>query len=721
MRELLHESDRPLAKAALDRAAAEHKDYDIEYRVLRPCDQRQVWVAAKGRGLYDETGNLTRMLGVVQDITQRKQLEERAREILESITDAFFSLDRDWRFTYVNKQAEKVLNRHPGDLLGKVLWEEYPGLHGSEIEQAYHRTVDEQVSVSVTSFYADHNHWYEVHAYPAANGISVYFRDVTDRKRVEASILESEERHRAVLAALDEGISLHDENGTIIMANASAERILGLTLDQLCGRDSFDRRWRAMAEDGSEIPGEQHPPQIAVRTGQNVTNFVMAVHRPDGTEVWVSVNSIPLRDAAKRSITGAVTSFFDITDRRRIEKERERLLEVERAARADVERASHIKDEFLATLSHELRTPLNAILGWSQILARGGQNDADLAEGLAVIERNARAQTQIIEDLLDMSRIISGKVRLDVQRVDLATVVESAVDSLKPAADAKGIRLQVVLDPDAGPVSGDPNRLQQVMWNLLSNAVKFTKRGGRVQVLLEQVNSQLEVSVIDTGEGIRPEFLAHVFDRFRQADASTSRRHGGLGLGLSIVKQLVELHGGSVSVKSDGAGLGAMFTVTLPLFAIQSESVPEMDRPHPQAAPTPAGPPDACLQLTGMRVLVVDDEPDARALIKRLLEDCKAVVAIAGSAAEGMQRLLAEPFDVLVSDIGMPGEDGYAFIRRLRSTGQKIPAVALSAYARSEDRVRAIAAGFQHHVAKPVEPAELITIVASLCNSGQPE
>jgi CheY-like chemotaxis protein len=315
-----------------------------------------------------------------------------------------------------------------------------------------------------------------------------------------------------------------------------------------------------------------------------------------------------------------------------------------------------------------------------------------------------------------MSRIISGKVRLDVQRIDLHSVIDAAIQTARPAAAAKDIRLQPVLDPLAGPVSGDPSRLQQVFWNLLSNAVKFTPRGGRVQIVLERVNSHLEVSIIDSGEGIPPDFLPFVFDRFRQADASTTRNHGGLGIGLAIVKQLVELHGGTVRAKSAGAGKGSTFVVALPLTAVYSEPEPQADRRHPTAA-IAAPSVEACRSLQGARILVVDDEPDARGLVERLLSDCHATVTTAGSAAEALAKLQSEKFDVLVSDIGMPGEDGYSLIkqvRKLNSPAASIPALALTAYARSEDRQRAILSGYHLHVAKPVEPSELITMVSSL-------
>ena len=436
---------------------------------------------------------------------------------------------------------------------------------------------------------------------------------------------------------------------------------------------------------------------------------------PGGQLRWVHATGQSYEDGngeAKR-FSGVVA---DITPARLAAQERERLLEAERAARAEAERTSRMKDEFLATLSHELRTPLNAILGWAQVLRSEPPGPADLEQGLATIERNARAQTQIIEDLLDMSRIISGKVRLDIMRFDLLAVLEQAIETVRPAAAARGIRLQPVLDRSMGPMSGDPNRLQQVFWNLLSNAIKFTPRHGRVQIVLERIDSHLEISVIDSGEGIAPEFLPHVFDRFRQQDASTTRRHGGLGLGLAIVKQLVELHGGSVTAHSDGPGTGATFRVMLPLMVFQPESGEK--RRHPQAQFAPLTAPAASIRLDGVTVLVVDDEPDARGVVKRLLQDRKARVLTAGRAAEALAILQAERPDVLVSDIGMPDEDGYALIRRVRALdpqcGGLTPAVALTAYARSEDRMKAILAGFQMHVSKPVEAAELLTMVASL-------
>jgi signal transduction histidine kinase/ActR/RegA family two-component response regulator len=400
----------------------------------------------------------------------------------------------------------------------------------------------------------------------------------------------------------------------------------------------------------------------------------------------------------------------------RAQAQRERLLEAERLAREEVEHASKMKDEFVATLSHELRTPLTAIMGWAQVLRTGERSPEEVAKGVEIIERNARMQTQIIEDLLDMSRIIAGKIRLDVQQVALPDVIEAALATVRPAADAKSIRVQTVLDPRVSPVRGDPNRLQQIVWNLLSNAIKFTPRGGRVQVALARVNSHVEIMVSDTGQGITADFLPHVFERFRQSDSSSTRHHSGLGIGLAIVKQLVELHGGSVRVASPGEGQGATFTVELPLMPVYADELPS-ERVHPRHA-LGAAPMPAPVSFQDLKILVVDDEPDTLDLVCHLLEEHGAETAAAASAAEALQKFKEFRPDVLISDIGMPEQDGYELIHNIRAaeagTGGKTPAVALTAFARSEDRTRAMLAGYQMHLAKPVEAAELIATVASV-------
>ncbi len=403
----------------------------------------------------------------------------------------------------------------------------------------------------------------------------------------------------------------------------------------------------------------------------------------------------------------------EIADRKRAEAEREKLLVSEKEARARAERETRMKDEFLATVSHELRTPLNAILGWANIL-RTTDNPEDIPEGLEVIERNARAQAKIIEDLLDMCRIISGKVRLDVQQIDLVPVIKLAVESVSPMAASKGIRVQAELDPNTPRISGDPARVQQILWNLLTNAVKFTPKGGSVDVVTERIESSVAIRVRDSGMGIEADFLPHVFDRFRQADASTTRRHGGLGLGLAIVKNLVELHGGTVRVESAGANQGTSFTILLPIVvALEARSELRPKRPDECAAPR-----DLAIDLEGLRILVVDDELDAREMVRRILSDHGAAVKVAASAAEALQLFPLVRPHVFITDIGMPEEDGYSAIRKVRelspNEGGAVPAIALTAFARAEDREHALTGGFQTHLAKPVEPSELVAAVANL-------
>jgi CheY-like chemotaxis protein len=391
------------------------------------------------------------------------------------------------------------------------------------------------------------------------------------------------------------------------------------------------------------------------------------------------------------------------------------MLEVERNARMLAQRSARIKDEFLATLSHELRTPLNAILGWTQLLrSRAAPEPADFSRAMEIIERNARAQVRLIDDLLDLSRIMSGRFRLDVRQISLLDIVRGALDSVEPSAQAKGVRLESVLDPQSVVVAGDPARLQQVFWNLLSNAVKFTPKGGKVQVLLQRVDSHIEFSVSDTGIGIPSSYLPHVFERFSQKDSSTHREYGGLGLGLAIAKQLVDLHGGSIRAKSMGEGRGATFVVTLPLIILGKEEH-SAGRVHPTAAelfeavPVP--------RLDGVRALIVDDEADALELIQRVLQNQGALVTTARSAAEALRVLESSTPDILVSDIGMPGTDGYQFMRLVRAAepkGRRTPALALTAFARPDDRKHAILAGYQAHLAKPFDMAELAIVVAGL-------
>jgi PAS domain S-box-containing protein len=413
------------------------------------------------------------------------------------------------------------------------------------------------------------------------------------------------------------------------------------------------------------------------------------------------------------------TLFRTLRDRegqlKQVAAEREQFLESERVARSEAERLSHMKDEFLATLSHELRTPLNAIQGWATLLRQREVSPEDHARGLETIERNVRAQAQIVNDLLDMSRIISGKIHLEVQPVQLHEIINNSIDAVRQSAVARQIRIQPLLDSSIGLVRGDPNRLQQVLWNLLTNAVKFTPQGGRVQVVLERVNSHVEITVEDSGIGIRAEFLPYVFDRFRQADPTTTRRYGGLGLGLSIVKNLIELHGGSVRVKSPGEGQGSTFILSLPVSHVRSEDVARVQKTVVAEDPLEA---IELPRLDDVAVLVVDDEPDGRALIARILEGRGAHATAAASAAEALELMKNQRFDVMLSDIGMPDMDGYELMRRVRlldnARDGPIAAIAVTAYARPEDRQRSLLAGYQMHLSKPIEARELVAGIASL-------
>ena len=538
-----------------------------------------------------------------------------------------------------------------------------------------------------------------------------------DQERVAdpSPVRQAEQDARALLAAVvessDDAIITKTLDGKITSWNASAARLLGYTAAEIIGQPITV----LIPPDRQE---EERHIIASLRAGKRIEHYETVRLAKDGRLIEVALTISPLRDQTGE-IVGASKILRDVTERKRIERElqgllaeRNQILASERAARSEAERLSSSKDEFLALLSHELRTPLNAILGWTQILRNGSVASANFDKGLGVIERNVRAQTQLVDDLLDMSRIISGQMRLDVQPVMPFAFVQGAIESARPTADARGVLLEAILDPAAGPVSGDANRLQQVAWNLISNAIKFTPRGGQVQVTFERVNSNIEICVADSGIGIRPDFLPHIFERFRQADATSTREHGGLGLGLSIVKHIVELHGGTVEASSDGEGQGATFRVRLPLAV--SRLNPDRPHEHPRSSQRPAVP-FVNADLSNLVVLVVDDDPDSRDLLHRLLSDCGATVTAAASAAEALAATNIQRPDLLISDIGMPEVDGYQLLRSLRASSDvRFPAIALTAFARSEDRTRALLAGFVAHVSKPVEPAELIATVAAV-------
>jgi PAS domain S-box-containing protein len=629
--------------------------------------------------------------------------------IVASCDDAIISKDLAGVIRSWNQSAERIFGYSADEIVGESITKLFPpdrlgeeteilarlgrGERIEHFETVRVRKDGTPLSVSVT-ISPIHNSQGKV------VGASKVARDISRN-------VELEGRFKAIVTSSDDAIVSKDLNGIVQSWNQAAEQMFGYTGEEMIGNpitilfppDRLDEEPKILDQ---------------IRRGQRVDHFETIRVRKDGRKLDVSVTISPVKDSTGR-IIGVSKVARDITSIKRILHEREDLLQRETSARAEAERVGRVKDEFLATLSHELRTPLSAILGWATVLRSTGLGaPEELKQGLETIERNARAQAQLIEELLDMSRAINGKLRLDVQSVDLQLIIAEALESVRPAAEAKGLRLIRVLDPKGAPITGDPNRLQQVLWNLFSNAIKFTPKGGQVQVFLRRVNSHVEISVADSGQGIPAEFLPHLFTRFSQADTSTTRHFGGLGLGLALVKSLVELHGGIVSAYSEGDGRGAKFVVSLPITAVYRENV----EPALTPAPSPVAAEGELPDLRGFHVLVVDDEPDARALIQHILKKCNATVTTAASAAEGIEAVQQHRPDIVLSDIGMPGEDGYEFLAKLRqlsdSEGGDTPAVALTAFARSDDRRRALMAGFQMHLPKPVEPAELLAVISNL-------
>jgi PAS domain S-box-containing protein len=534
-------------------------------------------------------------------------------------------------------------------------------------------------------------------------------REVTERKRAQEELRQSEEKYRSLLENANDIIYSHDLEGNYLTINRAGAEVTGYTRTEILGGLNIAQ---VVVPEHLELAKEMTRRKF---NDPSPTVYEVDIFTKDRRRLTLEVSTrVSYRDGQPVAVEGIAR---DITDRKRIERARDELLEREQLARRDLEEASRLKDEFLATVSHELRTPLTAMLGWSHLLRTGTLDENNMARAVETIERNARSQAQLIEDLLDVSRIITGKLRLDVRAVEPASLIESALETVRPAAEAKGVGLQKLLDTTISSVLGDPSRLQQVVWNLLSNAIKFTPGGGIVEVRLERVATHIQIVVTDTGEGIGADFLPYVFDRFRQADATTTRMHGGLGLGLAIVRHLVEMHGGTVSAESPGEGQGATFIVRLPL-------TPVYQKTSTQAHPINSVDNSMLLTLEcperfdGLKILAVDDEVDTLEMLRSVFEHCGAKVVTAASAAEALALLEELRPDVLISDIGMPEEDGYELITKVRALpverGGKTPAVALTAYARAEDRLRALRTGYQMHVPKPVELAELVAIVARL-------
>jgi PAS domain S-box-containing protein len=657
-----------------------------------------------------------------------RQGEERFRLLVESVRDyAIFMLDPGGHVLTWNAGAERFKGYKADEIIGQHFSRFYPpealerGLPAHELRVARETGAFEdegwRVRKDGSLFWANVVITAVRDAHGQFLGFAKVTRDLTQRRAHEEDLRRSEERFRLLVEGVSEyAIFMLDANGRVATWNVGAQRIKGYTASEIIGQH-FSIFYPA---DAKESGWPEHELQEAAEKGSFVDNGWRL--RKDGTTFWANVTITALRDDSGH-LLGYAKLTRDLTESRRLEameadnRQREDMLEAERSARMAAQRATRLKDEFLATLSHELRTPLSAILGWTQVLLK-----ADIPKGpeeqkraVEVIDRNARAQVQLIDDLLDLSRIMTGKLRLDLRQVSFWSVVEAAVDSAMPAAEAKGIRLKAIAGSTHDIVSADSARLQQVVWNLLTNAIKFTPKSGQVHVLLQRVNSHLELNISDTGIGIPGSYLPHVFDRFSQLDSTTTRNFGGLGLGLAICKQLVELHGGSIKAASQGEGKGSTFSVQLPLSIVQMQ-----DKSAPRTHPTIETHPTENLslpRLDGVQVFVVDDEPDARELLRTVLQDQGADATSFASAEDALAALKNSSPTILVCDIGMPKMDGYQFIRTLRakeSRSQHIPALALTAFARAEDRKRSLMAGYQAHLAKPFDVGEFILVVAAL-------
>ncbi|MDQ3650357.1 MAG: PAS domain S-box protein [Acidobacteriota bacterium] len=690
----------------LERAQQEGRAEDVRWHLC--CDGTRFYASGVTTALYDQQGTLLGFAKVARDDTARKlaedslaKSEERFKLIARATNDAVWDWDLISNEVWWNDGVRTLFGYTREQVRGYSTWW-YEHIHPEDRERVVsgiHTVIDsggEKWSAEYRYLHADGTYadifdrGFAVHRDGKPVRMLGAMQDITSRKQAEEAFRRSQERLQLALMAPQVGLWYCDLPFNELMWSERTKEHFWLPPEARVTIELFYERLHPDDRERTRLAIER---SIATRTNYDIEYRTIEPH--DAGIKWIHAMGRCLYDEA-----GLPYCFdgitIDVTSRKQQERELEQLLARELEARQQADEANRLKDEFLATLSHELRTPLTAILGWSRLLRTGGLDQEMAARALEIIERNARTQNQLINDILDVSRIITGKLRLDVRAVELLNVIESATDTLRPAAEAKSIRLHLLLDPSADMVSGDPDRLQQVVWNLISNAIKFTPKGGRVQVRLERINSHVEVTVSDTGQGIAPEFLPHVFDRFRQADATTTRTHGGLGLGLAIVRQLVELHGGTVIADSKGEGQGATFAFTLPVLPMRA-STTDAGRVHPQVDDVAAL--DCPPRIEGLRVLVVDDEPDTRELLRVVLEGCGAHVRTEGSAVSALEALKQEAFDVLVSDIGMPGEDGYTFIAKVRALGReqggRIPAAVLTAFAREEDRIRSLWAGFQ--------------------------
>jgi PAS domain S-box-containing protein len=683
----------------------------------------------------DEIGlSLTIARGLAFGV-DRKRAEELLRQnaaqltLITNTAPVFIAhCDVQARFKFVNKPYAERFGLTPEDCIGKR-FSEVVGAEAFETLRQYIEVAlsGEPVEFDVEVPYAaigirfmHCSYAPEFDADGEVVGFVAAITDVSERMKAEQNLIATTAKFESVFNQSGFYAGMMDLQGYLREVNDLAVERCGYTREQVLDRLFWETPWWRGSE---EVKA-----RIRAATEQAAAGMVFREELPywwaDGTERVAEFAMLPIRDQ-----DGGVMLLYptgiDITERKRAEEEIARLLTEEQAAREMAEQATHAKDEFLAVVSHELRSPLNAILGWNRLLRSQRGDDPQIAKVAETVESSGKAQLQLIEDLLDTARIITGKMKLEFQPVEPVAVISAALDTVRPAADSKGVVITTDLDPKAGQITGDPDRLQQVVWNLVSNAIKFTPGGGRVRVELRRVGAGVQIVVEDTGQGISPDLLPYVFDRFKQGDSEASRRFGGLGLGLALVKHLVELHGGSVAVESPGADQGATFIVNLPVRAVKGASGTERKTEGETVVERSAGRTTRTAGLEGVRALVVDDEPGARELLAATLEQYGVLVTDADSTAAALATLesqfggeASEPFDILISDIGMPGADGYELIQQVRAHAdgrvRRIRAIALTAYARTEDRLRALRAGFQMHVPKPVDEEELTTVIAAL-------
>ena len=623
--------------------------------------------------------------------------------VIAGIQDQFFVLDRDWRYTFVNERVAEVVGIPKEELLGKIVWEVFPDVVNSEFDTEVRRAIAQHTVVQFEYFYPAWQRWFENRIYCFAEGVSIFVTDISDRKQAEKELRESEEKFRNMADNAPFMVWVTDTNGYCTYLSQSWYDFTGHSEEMGLGFGWLNAVHPEDSNDTRNVFLEANKSYSAFR-------LEYRLRRKDG-EYRSCIDAANPWFGVDGQFKGYIGSVIDITERKVAEAERDRLLELEQAARTEAEKANRIKDEFLAVLSHELRSPLNPILGWARLLQTREFEPTALKKAIATIERNAKLQAQLIEDLLDVSRILQGKLNLKMLPVNLIFVIEGGLETVRLAAEAKNIQIQTILDASFGEVLGDSSRLQQVIWNLLSNAVKFTPERGKINIQLQRVDTQAQITVSDTGKGISPDFLPYVFEYFRQADSTITRKFGGLGLGLAIVRHLVELHGGTIWAESLGEGQGATFRVKLPL--IKKDLTPKQHIDIAALNPSPG-----TEILAGIQILVVDDDDDTRDFHTFVLEQAGAMVTAVTSAKEALQVLAESELDMLLSDIGMPETDGYMLMRQVKglqaNQAKQIPAIALTAYAGEINQQKALESGFQKHLSKPVEPDELVKAIATL-------